>query len=34
MTATASGPARVIDPGRKRILQRRIRIIVAITITI
>ncbi|WP_198414452.1 cation transporter [Cryobacterium sp. Sr8] len=33
MTATASGPARVIDPGRKRILQRRIRIIVAVTIT-
>lgn len=33
MTVTTGGPARILGPIRKRVLQRRIRIIVAITIT-
>jgi divalent metal cation (Fe/Co/Zn/Cd) transporter len=33
MTATTNGPVRILGPIRKRVLQRRIRIIVAITIT-
>ena len=33
MTATTSGPMRILGPIRKHVLQRRIRIIVAITIT-
>lgn len=33
MIATTSGPVRILGPIRKRVLQRRIRIIVAITIT-
>ena len=33
MTATTSGPARVVDPVRKLILQHRIRLVVAVTIT-
>lgn len=32
MTSTSSGPVRILGPQRKRVLQRRIRIIVAITI--
>ncbi|TFB94531.1 cation transporter [Cryobacterium sp. HLT2-28] len=33
MTATTSGPAPALDPVRKLILQRRIRLVVAVTIT-
>lgn len=33
MTATTSGPVPILRPNRKRVLRRRIRIIVAITIT-
>jgi aryl carrier-like protein len=33
MTATTNGAVRILGPIRKRVLQRRIRIIVAITIT-